>query len=94
MVLNGAQVALHGTSVFDNAVIGLAASGGRAVVVGSAIASNAIGLQAQDGSFVVESSGDQDLAEGEVRVSPDSRFLANSVKVGSAALPLPAPLLP
>ncbi|MEI9885747.1 MAG: hypothetical protein WDN08_04460 [Rhizomicrobium sp.] len=30
MVMSGAQVALHGTAVFDNAVIGLAASGGRA----------------------------------------------------------------
>ena len=94
MVTNGAQLALHGTSVFDNAVIGLAVSKGRAIASGSVFAKNAIGVQAQDGSFLVESADEADLGEGEVRVSPDSRFLDNGVRLGADTVPLPVPILP
>ncbi len=94
MVTNDAQVALHATSVFDNAVIGLAVSKGRAFATGSVFARNAIGVQAQDGSFLVESADEADLGEGEVRVSPDSRFLDNGVRLGADTVPLPAPVLP
>ena len=94
MVIAKAEVSLQATSVFDNAVIGLAVSTGRAIVESSVFARNAIGVQAQDGSFLVESADLADLGDGEVRVSPDSKFLDNAVRVGSATVPLPTPVLP
>lgn len=94
MVTTDAQVALHGTSVFDNAVIGLAVSKGRAIATNSVFAKNAIGVQAQDGSFLVESADEADLGDGEVRVSPDSRFLENGIRLGADTVPLPPPVLP
>jgi hypothetical protein len=94
VVAAGASALLESTSIFDNAAIGVAASGGRARLVSSVVANNPVALQVQDGSFVVESADDADLADNEVRVSPDSRFVGNATKVGAGVIPLPSNILP
>ncbi|MDB4942172.1 MAG: hypothetical protein JWP97_1706 [Labilithrix sp.] len=95
MVRDQALVELLGTAVFDNQVVGLGSSGGRARIAGSTFARNAVAVQAQDGSFLVESADAENaVGDGEVRVSPDSLFVGNGVKVGGGDIPLPAPLLP
>jgi hypothetical protein len=94
IVAAGAQVILEGTSVFDNAAIGVAAAGGRARLINSVIAKNPIGVHVQDGSFLVESEDVTDPLDNEVRVSRDTRFIGNQSKVGSGEIPLPSNILP
>lgn len=93
VVLEGASVRVEHTSIFDNAGIGIAASGGRGLVVSSDIAHNPVGVHVQGGSYLVESSGDADPESNEVRVSPDSRFLGNGSRVGSGDVPMPGSIL-
>lgn len=91
-----ARVVLTGTSIVDNPGIGIAADGGRALVEGTTVARNAVGIHAQAGSFLVELD-DPDatsLADGEVRVAPSTHFASNATRVGSGNVPLPSPLLP
>lgn len=92
----GARVVLEGTSVIDNPGIGVVADGGRALVDGTTVARNAVGIHAQSGSFLVEldDTDAESLAEGEVRVIPSTRFASNATRVGSGVVPLPSPILP
>jgi hypothetical protein len=94
IVAVGAQVILEGTSIFDNAAIGLAASGGRARLVESTIARNAVGVHVQEGSFLKETEDATDLGVNEVRVSRGTRFVGNQTRVGSGEIPLPSNILP
>jgi hypothetical protein len=94
IVAAGAEIVLESTSIFDNAAIGLAAAGGRARVVGAVIARNPVGVHVQDGSFLVESPDAADPGANEVRVSPDTRFLSNTSKIGAGQIPLPSNILP
>lgn len=88
------QAILEHTAVFDNAAIGVAASGGRAHLVSTIIANNPVAMHVQDGSFIVETTDEADLQTTEVRVSPDSKFLENGTKLGTGEIPLPEGVLP
>ncbi len=92
----GARVVLEATSVIDNPGIGVAADGGRALLGGTSIARNGVGIHAQGGSFLVErDDADVDsLGDGEVRVAPSTRFTSNATRVGSGEVPLPSAVLP
>lgn len=92
----GARVVLEATSVVDNPGIGVAVDGARALLGGTSIARNGVGIHAQGGSFLVEGDdADVDsLGDGEVRVAPSTRFTSNATRVGSGEVPLPSPVLP
>ncbi len=94
LVAGEAEVILDQTAVFDNAGVGIAASGGRAQLVSAVIARNPVGVHLQGGSFLVESADDSELGATEVRISPDSRFLDNASKLGSGEIPLPRNIIP
>lgn len=94
LVASEAEAFLDQTAVFDNAAIGVAASGGRALLTSAVVARNAVGVHVQRGSFVVESGDGSDLAATEVRISPDSRFLDNASKLGTGEIPLPRNVIP
>ena len=94
VVLGGASVSLESTSIFENASIGVAASGGRARLSSCVIAGNPVGLHVQEGSFVTESAATDDLGDNEVRVAPDNRFVDNVTKLGEGEIPLPDNVLP
>ena len=83
-----------GTSLVDNPGIGLAVDGGRALVDGVTIARNAVGVHAQNGSFLVEAddADAESLGDGEVRVASTTRFSSNATRVGSGIVPLPSPV--
>jgi hypothetical protein len=80
---------IDGTFFFDNAAVGLVLAGGSARVSRSTFAHNLIALHAQDGSFLTESADASDLQVGEVRVTPDTKFVDNGSKIGSDVAPLP-----
>ena len=94
VVAGGASVSLEATSVFENAAIGVAASGGRARLLSCVIADNPVALHVQGGSFITESPAEDDLGDDEVRVAPDNRFVNNATKLGSGEIPLPENVLP
>jgi hypothetical protein len=80
---------IEGSYFFDNAAVALALVGGSARVSGSTFARNPIALHAQSGSFLSESAATSELATGELRVAPDTKFVDNETKVGSGEIPLP-----
>ncbi|MEO6420680.1 MAG: right-handed parallel beta-helix repeat-containing protein, partial [Polyangiaceae bacterium] len=80
---------IEGTSFFDNAAVGIVLAGGSARVSRSTFAYNPIALHTQDGSFLSSSADESDLAEGELRVTPDTKFVANGSKIGNDLVPLP-----
>lgn len=94
LVATGGEAVIERTSVFDNAAIGVAASGGRAKLVSAIVAKNPVAIHVQQGSFIVESTDEADLSDNEVRVSPDSRFLDNGSKLGSGEIPVPTNVIP
>lgn len=94
LVAGEAEVILDQTAVFENAAIGIAASGGRARVTSGVVARNPIGVHVQRGSFLVESGDDAELGATEVRISPDSKFLDNASKLGTGEIPLPTNVIP
>ncbi len=75
---------------FDNAAVGLVLAGGSARVSSSTFAYNPIALHAQDGSFLSTTADDSSLAEGELRVTPDTKFVENGSKIGNDLVPLPS----
>ncbi len=93
VISNGSSVIFEGTAVYDAHAIGLVANGGRAHLVNAVFAKHPVALQAQGGSFIVESDDTAELAENEVRVSADSRFLENGSRVGVGEVPLPENVL-
>jgi hypothetical protein len=96
----------HGLLAFDNALlvvddVTVTKSAGAALVFASSrgnvsharIRGNAVGIHVQDGSTLQEVAAvPDDPAESTVNVSTDSTFDGNGSRVGSGALPLPAPL--
>lgn len=94
LVASEGQATIERTAVFDNAAIGVAASGGRARLVSAIVAKNPIAMHVQQGSFIVEASDEGELGANEVRVSPDSRFLENGTKLGTGEIPIPSNILP
>ncbi len=69
--------------------IGLAVDGASANVGSSFIEDNRVAVHAQNGSFLVESSGAGALDPGEVRLSKDTVFAGNLARVGTGVVPLP-----
>jgi hypothetical protein len=96
----------HGILAFDDALlvvddVTVTKSAGAALVFASSrgnvsharIRGNAVGIHVQDGSTLQEvATVPEDPAESTVNVSTDSTFDGNGSRVGSGALPLPAPL--
>ena len=96
----------HGILAFDNALlvvddVTVTKSAGAALVFASSrgnvsharIRGNAVGIHVQDGSTLqAVAAVPDDPAESMVNVSNDSTFDGNGSRVGSGALPLPAPL--
>jgi hypothetical protein len=85
----GTSFTIEGSYFFNNAAVALALAGGSARVSGTTFSHNLIALHAQDGSFLSESASTGDLATGELRVAPDTKFVDNETKVGSGEIPLP-----
>jgi hypothetical protein len=94
LVATEGQALIERTAIFDNAAISVAASGGRARLVSAIVANNPVAMHVQQGSFIVEATDDAELGANEVRVSPDSKFLANGTKLGTGEIPLPSSILP
>ena len=96
----------HGLLAFDGALlvvddVTITKSAGAALVFASSrgnvsharIRANAVGIHVQDGSTLQEVVAvPDDPPESSVNVSTDSTFDGNGSRVGSGALPLPAPL--
>lgn len=94
LVATGGEALIERTAVFENAAIGIAASGGRARLVAAIVAQNPVAMHVQQGSFIVESPDEAELSDNEVRVSPDSKFIENGTKLGAGEIPLPTNVLP
>jgi hypothetical protein len=96
----------HGLLAYDGALllvddVTITKSAGAALVFASSrgnvnharIRGNAVGIQVQDGSMLQEvATVPDDVPDATVSVSTDSTFDGNGSRVGSGALPLPAPL--
>lgn len=85
---------LERTAVVDNPGIGVAVDAASALLSGAVLARNGVGVHAQGGSFLSEATSSDELGEGELRVTPDTRFVDNGARVGTGEVPLPEPLLP
>ncbi|MEJ7729758.1 MAG: right-handed parallel beta-helix repeat-containing protein [Polyangiaceae bacterium] len=79
----------------DHARIGLVFSGASALLDASAVAGNAVGIHAQDGSVLQDVDAlpatPPDL---QILVTPSTHFIGNLTRIGSGVVPLPSPLAP
>ena len=82
-------MSLTDVGVDGNANIGVAADSSQVRMVGGAVANNAVGIQAQDGSFLTQSDDPGALQPDEVRVSVETVFTGNGSREGSGVVPLP-----
>lgn len=89
----GALAVLDDVRVRTSAGAGLVFAASRGTVNNARITKNAVGIHVQDGTAIAEVAVvPADPPEGTVSVSTDSTFDGNETRVGSGALPLPAPL--
>jgi hypothetical protein len=92
-VFADARVDLVNETLSGNANVALVAAGGSASVARSTFSKNTVALHAQDGSTIVQSDvPPDDLGTGELRVSSDTKFLANGARIGAGEIPVPTPL--
>ena len=87
---------IDGSFFFDNAAIAIALAGCTASIKGTTLSRNAVALQVQDGSFIVESDDDpttSPLGAGEVRISADTKLVDNVTRIGNGIIPLPKDVL-
>jgi hypothetical protein len=96
-LFGGAESVVEASSceLQGNAGGGLVFHGGAAVVESCLVSKNKIGVHVQGGSTLVEAESKPPAVEPlSVVVTSDTRFLENTVRVGSGVLPLPNPFLP
>lgn len=79
------------TTITGSKSVGLAVAAAGATVRKSAISRNAIGVNAQSGTALLE--GDADVDARSLMISKDTRFVENETRVGSGAVPLPSAIL-
>jgi hypothetical protein len=87
----GSRLILEDTTVASSASIGMVLSASGAFVRGSFIKGNAVGVQVQDGSVLLEADA-ASSEPGAVVISSDTSFVANGSRVGSGVIALPAPV--
>lgn len=91
LVGNDAVASIDSTTITGSKGVGLAVAAAGATVRRGAISRNAIGVNAQSGTELRE--GDAILDARSLMISKDTRFIENETRVGSGAVPLPAPIL-
>lgn len=85
-------IAIEKTELRSNVGIGLAFSASSATIFGSWVASNTVGIHAQDGATLEEAaSPPAELGENAIVVGADTRFIDNAARTGSGIIPLPKP---
>jgi parallel beta helix pectate lyase-like protein len=90
---NLGDLTLASSFVRDNPGVGLTFSDAMGTVSSTWVANNAVGILAQEGSFLTVGDPSAPLATGQVSVSADSTFAGNGSRVGSGTVALPpAPL--
>jgi hypothetical protein len=93
LAYDGALLIVDDVTITKSAGAALVFAGSRGNVSHARIRANAVGIHVQDGSTLVEVAAvPDDPPESSVNVSTDSIFDGNGSRVGSGALPLPAPL--
>jgi len=90
---DGALMIVDDVTITRSAGAALVFAASRGNVSHARIRANAVGIHVQDGSMLEEVvTVPDDPPESSVNVSTDSTFDGNGSRVGSGALPLPAPL--
>jgi hypothetical protein len=93
VAFDGALLIVDDVTVTTSAGAALVFAASRGNVNHARIRGNAVGIHVQDGSTLQEvATVPDDVPDGTVNVSTDSTFDGNGSRVGSGALPLPAPL--
>lgn len=93
LVTDSKRAVITGCEIRRSAGIGLAFSRSAAIVTGSTVADNAVGIHAQDGSTLVQVDAPPASPSGtDVAVSADTTFEGNATRIGSGTVPLPDPL--
>lgn len=90
---DGGLLVVDDVTITKSAGAALVFAASRGNVSHTRIRANAVGIHVQDGSVLQEvATVPDDPPDGTVNVSTDSTFDGNGSRVGSGALPLPAPL--
>jgi hypothetical protein len=93
LAYDGALLVVDDVTVKTSAGAALVFAASRGNVNNARITGNAVGIHVQDGSSLTEVAVvPDDPAENVVNVSSDSKFEGNGSRIGSGAIPLPAPL--
>lgn len=93
LAYDGALLVVDDVTITKSAGAALVFASSRGNVSHARIRANAVGIHVQDGSTLQEVAAvPDDPAESTVNVSTDSTFDGNGSRIGSGALPLPAPL--
>lgn len=88
----GGVVDVDESEIADSARIGIAIGDGAGRIFRSRVRGNEVGLHAEDGTTVRETSdAEAPIGAREVLVSPDTAFVANGTRLGGGTLPLPEP---
>jgi hypothetical protein len=88
--VDGGRVTLARSVVERAPGVALLAANGSMLVTGSLVRMNEIGVNAQDGSTLVEGATPPDAVQaGQLFVSTDTTFDANDTRVGNGEVPVP-----
>jgi hypothetical protein len=90
VAFTGSNLVIRDSEVVSNNV-GLLFDGAAAVLTGSRIRGNSVGIHTQRGTTLVSGGQAPELPEaGVVYVTEDSQFVDNESRVGGGELPLPS----